>query len=57
MKITRMTERKMTMIYRRKRRRMMTMTCRRRMGMTERDEDEEDVKDYENDRGKDDNDI
>jgi len=57
MKITRMTERKMTMIYRRKRRRMMTMTCRRRMRMTERDEDEEDVKDYENDRGKDDNDI
>ena len=25
--------------------------------MTERDEDERDVKDYENDRGKDDNDI
>jgi len=37
------------MIYRRNRRRMMTISCRRRMQM-------KDEKDYKNDLGKDDND-
>jgi len=44
------------MIYRRNRRRMMTISCWRRMQMKERYEDEKDEKDYENDRGKDNND-